>query len=284
MPPLTRSGADGVVLVDQDLNTIGTPDNPLSVTQANAAAETSPDNAQIASVPGTALNAVLFDVNTKDYQTLVVQTLAVAFNAGIQIQGMNAGGTWTGVLGEDAGNAQAGESGTLNAINQTRIFPVHYQRMRAVLTAYTSGSAQVSAFLRDTPPKNRSVNVAGVVAVKATMDAAAPGTTIATIASVAGVNLSTIKGGGGNLFDLVLSNNSAAPKWFKLYDKAANPVLATDTPKAKILVEAGKTISLNLSGLARFNTGIAMAITGAVGNTDTTAVAIDDVTGFLVYA
>jgi hypothetical protein len=281
-----REDNPGVVLVDADDQLLGAPDNPLYT--AGAAADAVPltvANSGLAA--GTAVNGIVFDVDTTGYQSLVVQTLSTAFVGTLTMEGMNPGGTWVGIVGEVPGNAANAETGGITAINSALIFPCHFKRIRGRVSAYTSGSIQVSAILRETPPKNRDVraNVTNTtVPVETRASTAAPGSTLATVASVANVTPVQPKTTAGNIYDLCLSNNSAANRWIKFYDKSTAPVIATDTPKFKLLLKPGETLSVNLSGIARFAAGIAYVITAAVGNTDTTAPAVDDVTGFFTYA
>lgn len=93
-------------------------------------------------------------------------------------------------------------------------------------------------------------------------------------------NLVVIKSGAGVLLGIDgFSESGANGAWIKLYDKATAPVLASDTPIArrKIIPLTGGAgfIKPYPQGVA-FTNGLAMAITGLIADTDTTAVASAD--------
>jgi hypothetical protein len=269
-----RSDHGGLVLVDEDGYLFGTADNPLS---------TYKDAVPVTSTLGGAVNAVLFDVDTTGFDALVVQGLGT-WAGGVTLQGMNPGGPWVSLVGESIISI-GGDGATVTGPTDAKVFPCNLTRIRAIVTTFTSGSVAVSATLRNMTIKNRSVVIQNsILGVVAAVNSNAPGSTLLGIASLATTNLTVIKATAGNIYDMVLSNNSAANRWFKLYDKTTAPAPATDVPKAKILLKPGETITINSSGTLRFNSGIAFAITAGVANTDTTACAVDDVTGAIVYA
>lgn len=130
----------------------------------------------------------------------------------------------------------------------------------------------------------RIVNEDGVELI-ALQDAAATKAnwSVYRLLSAATTNLNTVKASAAELGGWYLSNSSAAKKYVKLYNKASNPVLASDTPKMTLELPAGSAANVTLSRGVDFPTGIAIAITGAVGDTDTTAVAANDVVVNLLY-
>lgn len=97
------------------------------------------------------------------------------------------------------------------------------------------------------------------------------------ILAAASTNLTTVKASPGQVYTIDLYNISAAAKYLKLYNKAANPTLASDTPKMTIPIGAASGRFLSFPNGLEFSTGIALAITGAVGDTDTTALVANDV-------
>jgi hypothetical protein len=117
------------------------------------------------------------------------------------------------------------------------------------------------------------------------IDQTTPGTTNAvnstpvtptpfSLSSTNTTNLTTVKASAGTLFSAACSNNGAAAAFVKLYNKASNPTLASDVPVLIIPIPASSVVSVNLGTLGhRFATGIALAITNLVGDTDATAVA-----------
>ena len=103
-------------------------------------------------------------------------------------------------------------------------------------------------------------------------------------ASLATTNGRSVKGSGANVYSITASNLAAAAKFLKLYNKASAPTVGTDVPVMTIPVPAGGSVSLELGAIGiRFTSGLAMAITGASGDTDTTAVAAGDVRTAISY-
>jgi hypothetical protein len=74
-------------------------------------------------------------------------------------------------------------------------------------------------------------------------------------------------------------NNAASTRYFKLYNKATAPTVGSDTPVWTIPIPAGGGYSGTFIFGKYFATGIAYAITGALADSDTTAVTALDVTG-----
>jgi hypothetical protein len=109
------------------------------------------------------------------------------------------------------------------------------------------------------------------------------GTVNARVKSAVSNNLTSVKASAGKLFGFTLYNSTAAAKFFKIYNKASAPIVASDVPIMTVIVPAnGQSNYSNPIGKA-FATGIAYAITGAIGDTDATNTAVDDVTGALDY-
>lgn len=101
--------------------------------------------------------------------------------------------------------------------------------------------------------------------------------------SAASINATSVKASAGRVYRILAFNASAAVKYLKLYNKASAPAPATDTPILTIPLQAGVLTEIELTIGIYFATGIAYAITGAVGDTDATAVALNDVVLNLGY-
>lgn len=105
----------------------------------------------------------------------------------------------------------------------------------------------------------------------------------ARVKSAASTNATSVKTSTGQIFGYALHNSTASAKFVKLYNKASAPTVGTDIPVLTIIVPANGSESFSTSLGVTFATGIAYAVTGAIGDTDTTVTAIDDVTGALFY-
>ena len=75
------------------------------------------------------------------------------------------------------------------------------------------------------------------------------------------------------------NTNSTSVRYLKLYNKASAPTVGTDTPVATYLIPAnGSGVVVEISnGMGAFTAGIALAVTGAMPDTDTTAVGANEV-------
>lgn len=89
--------------------------------------------------------------------------------------------------------------------------------------------------------------------------------------STADTNLVNVKNAAGSLTGFQISNLDTVPIFFKLYNKASAPVLASDTPIKTIMVPAGQTVIFDKAYYMRMATGISFAITKGIAINDTTA-------------
>lgn len=112
----------------------------------------------------------------------------------------------------------------------------------------------------------------------------ATGATAATVnCPAATTNPTLVSTGAKRLVGFVLSNNSAATKWVRLFNKATAPVPGTDTPLFTVPIAAGTTRDFSIPVGVAFSLGLGYAVTGAAPDNDATAVAVNDVTGVLAY-
>lgn len=101
--------------------------------------------------------------------------------------------------------------------------------------------------------------------------------TLVAAAAVVGANATPVP---LNIHELLICNNTAAAKFIKFYDKATAPVIAADSAliKMRLILPASACLVCSPgSGWGNFLLGIGYVITGAVGDTDATAVAANDV-------
>lgn len=151
-------------------------------------------------------------------------------------------------------------------------------QVRVIFTAYTSGSAIVTIRAEDDPSMvyNLSNGAAAGQTVTGTVTAneGTPQTgTAYSLVTAATTNGANIKATAGNLFEIAVSNVTAATIFVKFYNKATAPTVGTDVPIITIPVTAGQTIALEFGRLGkRFALGIGIAVTAAAAATDTTVV------------
>jgi hypothetical protein len=110
------------------------------------------------------------------------------------------------------------------------------------------------------------------------------GATPYKLISAASTNASSVKASAGTLYSLSAFNTNASARYLKLYDKASSPTVGTDTPVMTMLIPPsnGGFIHHLPVGMA-FSAGIALAITGAMADSDTTAIGANDVCVNLGY-
>ena len=108
----------------------------------------------------------------------------------------------------------------------------------------------------------------------------------ATVAATAGTPAPiAVKAGSGTLYGINLyCNNGTAPVFLKLYNLATGSVSSASSPVVTLGISPGaaNNPTIPLAGVA-FTTAITYQITKLVGATDTTAVAINDLVGWIVY-
>lgn len=110
------------------------------------------------------------------------------------------------------------------------------------------------------------------------------GVTPSHLISAASTNATSLKGSAGQVYGFQLMNKSTSgAAYVKFYNKATSPTVGTDTPVKVITLAAAAsstqpTVVVHSQPLGiSFSTGIAFAITGGSGNSDTTAVSAGDV-------
>lgn len=105
------------------------------------------------------------------------------------------------------------------------------------------------------------------------------------IQSAASTNLTNVKAAPGLYYGATVFNAGASIAYLKLYDKASAPVLGTDVPFATFPLAANAQCGLDsviIVGKTLVN-GLSYAITAGGADTDSTAVALNQVCGILHY-
>ena len=157
-----------------------------------------------------------------------------------------------------------------------------YAWVRVRATARTSGT-QVwritpGAYATEPIPsiQTHPVTGSGTFTVAGTVTANTAPVTPTTTRTVllATTNILLIRNAAAALYALSVFNSSASTIFVKLYNLNVAPTLASSVPTLIIPVLAGAMVThqFGVQG-EQFSAGISLAVTGAVGNTDTTAVA-----------
>ena len=116
----------------------------------------------------------------------------------------------------------------------------------------------------------------GTTAVTGTILPVTPTTTFTN--SLATTNALLIKSTAATLWSAVVSNTSAAARFLKFFNLTVAPTVGTSVPVFTVPIPPGGMVLVNGgSNGIRFGAGISLAITGAAGDLDTTAIGAGDV-------
>ena len=145
--------------------------------------------------------------------------------------------------------------------------------LRTLVTSITNPVAVTGTFWQTTQP------ISGTVTTNSALTAANNGLTNSRVVAAASTNATSLKGSAGNVAAIDVFNVATYTVFLKLYNKASAPTVGTDTPVWTIPLPAGGGFSRSFMRGEYFSTGIAYAITKLQADSDTTAVAANDVTG-----
>ena len=95
--------------------------------------------------------------------------------------------------------------------------------------------------------------------------------------SAASTNSTSVKPTPTRYYNAQLYNAAASVRFVKLYDKAVAPTVGTDIPKITYAIPAGMNSTVDVPNGVAFTQGLALAITAAMADSDSTAVAASDV-------
>lgn len=98
-------------------------------------------------------------------------------------------------------------------------------------------------------------------------------------------NATLVANGPCDLYGIIVTNTAAAVKFLKIYNKASAPTVGTDVPVLTIALPATALQNIQFESGFYLNIGLSYAITGADGDSDTTAVTAGDIKGLnFLYA
>jgi hypothetical protein len=159
--------------------------------------------------------------------------------------------------------------------------------------AFTAGTSKVYAmgfFADDT--STDSVDEGDVGIARMTLDRCirivptaqtSGGHTISRTISAASTNATSVKGSAGQVYGWYLSNTNTSARYLKLYNKATAPTVGTDTPVLTICIPGSGGANVEFTHGIAFGTGIALALTTGAADSDTGAVAANEIIVNLFY-
>jgi hypothetical protein len=239
-------------------------------------------------------NAQTVFVNCERFSNLMIHCTGTFSTVNVTFEGSlnstnGTDGSWFGVQAvRSNANTIETTTGNLSAAPayawELSVNALKWFRVRA--TAFTSGT-QTWTFVPGTYATEPipAAQISGTQPVSGTLTSA--GTTTNTPAtptadnynSAATTNARTIKATAGTVYNIVASNANAAVRYLKLYNTATAPTVGTTVPVLTIAIPAaGTTPPINFGAMGhRFSTGISMALTTGVADSDTAAVAANEI-------
>jgi hypothetical protein len=126
------------------------------------------------------------------------------------------------------------------------------------------------------------------IPVTDTLSSGTGGSEVYCLVSVASTNINVVKASPGNLYSITVIGITADLRYLKIYNKATNPVIASDILLLRLTVPipcsaTGGGATINFTKPINFSSGISIAVTGAIGTTDATAIAANDCVIILAY-
>jgi hypothetical protein len=219
-------------------------------------------------------------VDTRHQGQVIVQ-LTGAWVGTVTFQGSNNGGTnWVDVTASPVDGSAVATTATANGIY---VIPVTFKDFRAQVTAYTSGTIVARAFMSTSTTPLGYVTIAGAGSVRLDSAASLGANNFLNFVSAATTNSTLVKAGATAVNVITASNNGATVAYLKLYNKATAPTVGTDAPIGTILIPINGTVTVSGPFSMRAATGLGFGITGGAAITDTTAVALSQVTLMINY-
>lgn len=111
----------------------------------------------------------------------------------------------------------------------------------------------------------------------------AGGATPYRLVSAASTNATSVKASAGHIYSITAMNTNAAVRYLKLYNLATAPTVGTSTPVQVYALPPSGGLTLSFPVGMAFSTGIALATTTGAPDTDTGAVAANEIVISLTF-
>ncbi len=265
---------------------------PVTVTgDATAATDTlrvPVSNPDILPFSGTASSAsVIVSIDTTGYSSIVAQITANASSNTVTFETSNDNATWLPTYGAVPSAALSAPVSGVASI-PLAVFPVTGRYFRARISSYVGGSTTLSGYARSNVVPQLDPQTA-VRSVTGTVNVSSPGpgantNSVAKILSAATTNATLLKSSAAALNGYSLANSGAGWAYVHIYNLTTAPTVGTSVPMVTIGIPPGGSVSLAPDpGVFGMSTGLSYAITGGAADTDATAVAANQVTGFITW-
>jgi hypothetical protein len=247
------------------------------------------DAVLISSASQTALGN-LFSQDVTGYNSVSVQVTS-AGTATISYEVSNDNTTWYAIQGYNTTNAGTSGSLSTSAAALTATFPCPCRYFRARVSAYTSGTVTVVAYMRAAPfpvvfsglvTVNSGTQLIGDVSLQSRANNSGTASK-SHLVSAATTNATIIKASAGKVLSARVSNTNAAWRYVKLHNIATTPTAGSGVVET-IGVPPGATVSWELLYGSGFSTGIGMTMVTGSADSDATAVAVGDLIADIFYS
>ena len=288
-----RRDSDSTTVADGDLNTL----NMDEEGRLKVASKPASYAATVGNVTSATSTVV---VNTERFSNLMIHCAGTFAGVNCTFEGSlnstnGTDGNWFAVQAiRSSANTIETTTGVLAAAPayawELSVNALRYFRIRA--TAWTSGT-QVWTLIPGTYATEPipGAQVSATQPISGTVTATVTGGTVLPVTpttlftnSAATTNATLVKNTAGTLWSIAVSNTNAAARFLKLFNLTTAPTVGTSVPVFTVAVPSGGTVLVNGgSNGIRFATGISLAITGAAGDLDTTAIGAGDVKVVTTY-
>ena len=109
------------------------------------------------------------------------------------------------------------------------------------------------------------------------------GTSVNKLVTAATTNAAVIKATAARVYGYHYTNNTAATKYVRLYNKATAPTVGTDSPAVVIPIAPNASVLVDHTIPITFATGLGISVTGGFADNDATVTAVGDVVGHLLW-
>ena len=144
---------------------------------------------------------------------------------------------------------------------------VHYQRVKVTYGA--DGSATDPSSTAPFPIASYPV--------------ASGGATVHRKTSAASTNATSVKASAGQLYGYSVTNSNTSARYLKFFNKASAPTVGSDTPYFDVLIPGSGGVVQSIDVGIAFGAGISYALTTGAADSDTGAVAADEIKVTLFY-
>ena len=212
-------------------------------------------------------------VGAAGYDSVAIQVLGT-YTGDLTVQFTLDGTNWFTADSAALLNITLGQATSLIPSGQTGLWRIPASTVSAVRVVALGAFTGTANIILNAAAGSNSVILSG------------PASVGRLISSAASTNATLVKAGSVRLFKILLHSNRGSDCYLKIYDKATTPVVGTDTPIATITIPnaGGQIPTFDFgSSPATFVNGLGYAITSGSADSDTGAIAANDITGLNIF-